>query len=545
MQTKEALKATEIADQLVIKTDDKIFSDFISKTDLTGKTITDLQYSGNLVAEMRNKIKEDLGIGFFGGGDGITTETIDLISRAAIQRAKDQDSLNQIKKQKAVLEENNIATPQIFENTLNNNVNYILQGLNPAEQDAVNAKKEVMLLEKNRPVLSSFGGVASNQSEFNKELFAYADKLKTAKENYAELNEKRANSDKFFNGGEDQVMTFDKYTNERLTFSQDQAEDQGITTVDLSEQYKNLASQIPGTYEGAKSAWYLNVNESLILKESLQNKPEDFKVTGYAKWDSLIRTELLPTLGMSLGGMVDARARGVDFSDVKVEGALEGGDNLNKYLDNIVARRKYLNLNQAVVNDLFLFNNDYSNPGLNETLGGKAAQFFKIMTTGLIGEKALDVSLNALGIQSFTTQEQLDQAVRTLPELGFELNENQQKNLDRTWGMEATEMTAGLGGAVMNFFVGNKIIKGLKIFKVANKLAKGGYEYISIGDKAKTLLSSSSTIAKAQGVLLTGLKEEALMQTAFLGEAPMGQGLGWGLGSLAGGKIGIRGPYTK
>ena len=538
MQTKEALKATEIADQLVIKTDDKIFSDFISKTDLTGKTITDLQYSGNLVAEMRNKIKEDLGIGFFGGGDGITTETIDLISRAAIQRAKDQDSLNQIKKQKAVLEENNIATPQIFENTLNNNVNYILQGLNPAEQDAVNAKKEVMLLEKNRPVLSSFGGVASNQSEFNKELFAYADKLKTAKENYAELNEKRANSDKFFNGGEDQVMTFDKYTNERLTFSQDQAEDQGITTVDLSEQYKNLASQIPGTYEGAKSAWYLNVNESLILKESLQNKPEDFKVTGYAKWDSLIRTELLPTLGMSLGGMVDARARGVDFSDVKVEGALEGGDNLNKYLDNIVARRKYLNLNQAVVNDLFLFNNDYSNPGLNETLGGKAAQFFKIMTTGLIGEKALDVSLNALGIQSFTTQEQLDQAVRTLPELGFELNENQQKNLDRTWGMEATEMTAGLGGAVMNFFVGNKIIKGLKIFKVANKLAKGGYEYISIGDKAKTLLSSSSTIAKAQGVLLTGLKEEALMQTAFLGEAPMGQGLGWGLGSLAGGKIG-------
>ena len=105
-------------------------------------------------------------------------------------------------------------------------------------------------------------------------------------------------------------------------------------------------------------------------------------------------------------------------------------------MDNIVDRRKYLNLNQAVVNDLFLFNNDYSNPGLNETLGGKATQFFKIMTTGLIGEKALDVSLNALGVQNFTTQEQLDQAVRTLPELGFELNEDQEKNLDRTWGME-------------------------------------------------------------------------------------------------------------
>ena len=536
MQTEEALTATEIADQLLIKDNNKIFNEFISKTDLTGNTITDLQYSGDLVGEMRNAIKEDLGIGFFGGGDGITTETIDNISRAAIQRARNQDSLNQIKKQTAVLEENNIATPQIFENTLNNNVNYILQGLNPAEQDAVNAKKEVMLLEKNRPVLSSFGGVTGNQSEFNKELFAYADKLKTAKENYAELNKKR-------DSGEGQVMTFDKYTNERLTFSQDQAEDQGITTVDLSEQYKNLASQIPGTYEGAKSAWYLNVNESLILKKSLQNKPEDFKITGYANWDSMLSSEKLPVEAMTLGSMVDARARGADFGSVKVEGTLDGnqlrgGDDLNKYLDNIVDRRKYLNLNQAVVNDLFLFNNDYSTPGLNETLGGKAAQFFKIMTTGLIGEKALDVSSNALGIQNFTTQEQLDQAVRTLPELGFELNEDQEKNLDRTWGMEATEMTAGLGGAVLNFYVGNKVLKGAKVFKVANKLAKGGYEYISIGDKAKTLLSSSSTIAKAQGVLLTGVKEELLMQTAFLGEAPKGQGFGWGLGSLAGGKIG-------
>jgi hypothetical protein len=58
MQTEEALKATEIADQLVIKTDDKIFSDFISKTDLTGENVTGLELSGDLVGEMRNAIKE-------------------------------------------------------------------------------------------------------------------------------------------------------------------------------------------------------------------------------------------------------------------------------------------------------------------------------------------------------------------------------------------------------------------------------------------------------------------------------------------------------
>ena len=534
MKTEEALNATDIADKFLTKTNDKVFNEIISQTDLTGTTVSDLENSGDLVGEMRDFIKEELGIGFFSGGEGIATETIDKISRAAIQKAKSVDYLNIIKRQTETLTENNALPPAIFENRLNNNVNFIIDGLDPKEQSVVKAKQELLILQKNRPTAPYFGGLTAT-ADFNKELFAYAKKVEEKKKVYAELNKNLR--------GEDAVMAFDAYTNERLTVSKQQAEEQGLTTVDLNKQYDFLASQIPGTYEGAKAAWYLNVNDSMILKESLQNKPEDFKITGYASWSSMLSSQKIPVEAMTLGSMVDARARGVDFEDVKVEGVLDNnelkkGDDLNKYLDNIVAKQKYLNLNQAVVNDLFLFNNDYSDPNEKTTLGGKATQFLKIMATGLVGESALDVSLNALGVQNFTTREKLDQAVRTLPELGFDLNEQQKENLDRTWGMEATEMIAGLGGAVVNFYVGNKILKGVKFLKVANKLAKGGYEYISIGDKAKALLSSSSTIAKGQGVLLTGLKEEALMQTSFLGEAPKGQGFGWGLGSLAGGKLG-------
>ena len=518
LQSLQGAEAINFANQFLDKDNSKIFNPLVAESDVVGTTIAEMEKSGNLVEATVDYMKDQLGVTFF-NDQNISTETLEDIARVQIQKVKNKESIKKREEQAEILKQNNVSSFDIYENNLNNQITYVSNNLDDLEKEVTNNKKEMMLMKKNRP---SDGDVEA--------IISYGNNL-------ANATEKWENSLKKLKG-DDAVMAFDPYTHERLTAPAARAlEAQGVEPIDLSGGYETLADQLPGTYEGVKAAWILNVNESSNLDDSLQSKP-DFKTKGMASWSSFIQGGLIGTENMSLGDMVTLRAEGGDFSGVTPldNSTLKTGEDLNKYLDNIISRRKYLNLNQAVLNDMFLFNNDYSDPNEKDSYGTEASQFLKMMGGGLIGNANLEEKLNDLGVQNFTSREKLDQAITTLPELGFELNEAQEKNLDRTFGMEATEMTGGLAGASLSFFAGNKILGAAKFLKVANASGKG-YKYVSLGEKAKDLLKSNSTIAKAQGVLLTGIKEEALMQTAFQGEALKGQGFGWGIGGLAGGKL--------
>tara|TARA_R110002050_G_scaffold18183_5_gene53236 strand:- start:1835 stop:11044 length:9210 start_codon:yes stop_codon:yes gene_type:complete len=515
LQSLQGAEAINFANQFLNKDNSKTFNPLVAESDVVGTTIAEMEKSGDLVGATVDYMKDQLGVTFF-NDQNISTETLEDIARVQIQKVKNKESIKKREEQAEILKQNNVSSFDIYENNLNNQITYVSNNLDDLEKEVTNNKKEMMLIKKTRP---SDGNVEA--------IISYGNNL-------ANATEKWENSLKKLKGDQ-AVMAFDPYTHERLTASAARAlEAQGVEPIDLSGGYTTLADQLPGTYEGVKAAWISNVNESSNLDDSLQSKP-DFKTKGMASWSSFIQGGLIGTENMSLGNMVTLRAEGGDFSGVTPldDSTLKTGEDLNKYLDNIISRRKYLNLNQAVLNDMFLFNNDYSDPNEKDSYGTEASQFLKIMGGGLIGDANLEEKLNDLGVQNFTSREKLDQAITTLPELGFELNETQEKNLDRTFGMEATEMTGGLAGASLSFFAGNKILGAAKFLKVANASGKG-YKYVSLADKAKTLLKSNSTIAKAQGVLLTGIKEEALMQTAFQGEALKGQGFGWGIGGLAG-----------
>ena len=520
LQSLQGAEATNFANQFLKKDNSKTFNPLVAESDVVGTTIAEMEKSGDLVGATVDYMKDQLGVTFF-NDQNISTETLEDIAKTQIQKVKNKESIKKREEQAEILKQNNVSSFDIYENNLNNQITYVSNNLDGLEKEVANNKKEMMLIKKNRP---SDGNVEA--------IISYGNNL-------ANATEKWENSLKKLKG-DDAVMAFDPYTYERLTVPAARAlEAQGVEPIDLSGGYETLADQLPSTYEGVKAAWLLNVNESSNLADSLQSKP-DFKAEGFATWQALIRGGRIPVEGMSLGAMVKLRAEGADFGEAKIENAdnkniLRGGDDLNKYLDNIISRKKYLNLNQAVLNDMFLFNNDYSDPNEKDGFADEATQFLKIMGAGLGGEVKLEEKLNSIGVQNFTSREKLDQAISTLPELGFELNEAQEKNLDRTFNMEVTEMTGGLAGASLNFFLGNKVLKAAKILKVANASGKG-YKYVSLGEKAKDLLKSNSTIAKAQGILLTGIKEEVLMQTAFLGEAAKGQGFGWGIGGLAGRK---------
>ena len=515
LQSLQGAEATNFANQFLDKDNSKIFNPLMAESDVVGTTIAEMEKSGDLVGATVDYMKDQLGVTFF-NNQNISTETLEDIAKTQIQKVKNKESIKKREEQAEILKQNNVSSFDIYENNLNNQITYVSNNLDDLEKEVANNKKEMMLMKKNRP---SNGNVEA--------IISYGNNL-------ANATEKWENSLKKLKG-DDAVMAFDPYTYERLTTPAARAlEAQGVEPIDLSGGYTTLADQLPGTYEGVKAAWISNVNESSNLDDSLQNKP-DFKTKGMASWSSFIQGGLIGTENMSLGDMVTLRAEGGDFSGVTPldDSTLKTGEDLNKYLDNIISRRKYLNLNQAVLNDMFLFNNDYSDPNEKDSYGTEASQFLKMMGGGLIGDANLEEKLNDLGVQNFTSREKLDQAITTLPELGFELNETQEKNLDRTFNMEVTEMTGGLAGASLSFFAGNKILGAAKFLKVANASGKG-YKYVSLGEKAKDLLKSNSTIAKAQGVLLTGIKEEALMQTAFQGEALKGQGFGWGIGGLAG-----------
>ena len=520
LNSKIGIDAKNLANQFLIKDNSKTFNPLVSESEAVGSTISEMQKNNTLLDATVDYMKDQLDINIF-NDRGIATETLEDIAKVQIKAAQNKEILARDKEVVSILNKNKVDPFKIYEYNLNKQFKYVANNLDNLEKEVSNNKKQMLLIKKNRPSISD-----GNVDAF----IEYGNSLSNATEKW-ENSLKQLRGDKA-------VMAFDPYTNKRLTYPEEQAlKAQGIEPVNLSTSYNHLAKELSGTHEQVKASWVLNVTQSSNLDSSLLEKP-DFKTEGKVSWSSFNQGALIDPSNMSLGDMVKLRAEDGDFSGVTPSGDanLKTGDDLNKYLDNIISKRKHLNLNQAVLNDLFLFNNDYSDPDEKNGLEIEATQFLKIMTGGLIGDANLEDKLNYYGVQNFTTREKLDQAGILLGELGYETNDNQRKNFDRTFGMDATEMTSGLGGASFSFFAGNKVLGAAKILKVANSTSKG-FKYVSLADKSKALLKSNSTISKAQGVLLTGIKEEAVMQAAFQGDALKGQGFGWGIGGLFGSKL--------
>jgi hypothetical protein len=201
------------------------------------------------------------------------------------------------------------------------------------------------------------------------------------------------------------------------------------------------------------------------------------------------------------------------------------GDDKRERADRWIATNKQNLIEREALKNMVLLNVDPGKfeKGISFNLFGKKLNLYPSRGVEVLAEELLPSYASVDKALGFTSDRKLiDAALPLLQEEGIELTKEQEKNLERTFGEQATEATFG-----MIPFIGKV---------VAVNYMLGPVRALSGFDDLIRVLKSGDRVSSLSASFLEALFEEGAMQAA---DAPTGMGFGFSVGGKLFKSIGL------